>query len=169
MEQTKTTTFKAKNEIIGINPFVFVPGNILKSIFEQAGKEKGHIPIKGHINDNPYKQTLVRYSGEWRLYVNTTMLKNSPKRIGEIVTLTISFDPESRAIEMPSDFAKALKANPEANLVFEQLTTSRKQEIVRYLARLKTKESLDKNILRAINFLTGKERFVGRDYDTNLK
>jgi hypothetical protein len=163
MEQHETTTFKAKIEIIGINPFVFVPDKILISIFEQAGKDKGHIPIKGHINDNPYKQTLVKYSGEWRLYVNTSMLKNSPKRIGEIIALTVSFDPESRAIEMPTDFATALEANPEANLVFEQLTTSRKQEIVRYLTRLKTKESLDKNIAKAINFLTGKEKFVGRE------
>jgi hypothetical protein len=169
MKQNETTTFKAEIEIIGINPFVFVPDNILKSIFFQAGKDKGHIPIKGTINDNPYKQTLVRYSGEWRLYVNTTMLKNSPKRIGEIVTLTISFDPESRAIEVPINFVEALKTNQEANLAFEQLTTSRKQEIVHYLARLKTKESLNKNILRAINFLTGKERFLGRDYHTNLR
>jgi hypothetical protein len=163
MKQYEIITFEAKIEIIGVNPFVFVPDKILKSIFEQAGKEKGHIPIKGTINDNPYTQTLVRYSGEWRFYINTTMLKNSPKRIGEIIAITVSFDPKSRAIEMPTDFAKALKANQEANSVFEQLTASRKHEIVRYLARLKTKESLDKNIVRAINFLTGKERFVGRE------
>ena len=163
MEQNETPQFSAKIEIIGINPFVFVPDAILQIIFKQAGKNKGFIPIKGSINDNPYRQTLVRYSGEWRLYINTIMLKNSPKRIGEIVTLTITFDPESRAIEMPDDFAKALVENPEANSVFEQLSASRKNEIVRYLARLKTKETLEKNITRAINFLLGKERFVGRD------
>src|SRR6187402_3310720 len=159
MEQNETPQFSAKIEIIGINPFVFVPDAILQIIFKQAGKNKGFIPIKGIINDNPYRQTLVRYSGEWRLYINTIMLKNSPKRIGEIVTLTIAFDPESRAIEMPDEFAKALAANPEANFVFEQLSASRKNEIVRYLARLKTKETLDRNITRAINFLLGKERF----------
>lgn len=158
-----TMQFEAKIEIIEINPFVFVPENILQMIFNQAGKDKGHIPIKGIINGNPYRQTLVRYSGEWRLYINTTMLKNSPKRIGEIVTLDIAFDPESRAIAMPDDFAKALKANQKANLVFEQLSASRKQEIVRYLARLKTKETLDKNIIKAINFLLGKEKFAGRE------
>lgn len=38
----------------------------------------------------------------------------------------------------------------------------KKLEIVRYLARLKTEESLEKNIKRAINFLLGNERFVGR-------
>lgn len=163
MEQNETPQFSAKIEIIGINPFVFVPDAILQIIFRQAGKNKGYIPIKGTINDNPYRQTLVRYSGEWRLYINTIMLKNSPKRIGEIVTLTITFDPESRAIDMPDDFAKALAENQEANLVFEQLSASRKHEIVRYLARLKTKETLDRNITKAINFLLGKEKFVGRE------
>ncbi|MES2575703.1 MAG: YdeI/OmpD-associated family protein [Bacteroidota bacterium] len=155
--------FEAKIEIIGINPFVFVPDEILQIIFKQAGKAKGHIPIKGTINNNPYKQTLVRYNGEWRLYINTTMLKNSPKLIGEIVTLSISFDPKNRTIEIPDDFVKALETNPEANFVFKQLSASRKQEIVRYLARLKTKETLDRNITKAINFLLGKEIFVGRE------
>lgn len=43
-------TFRAEIEIIGINPFVFVPEQILSEIFKQAGKEKGHIPVKGNIN-----------------------------------------------------------------------------------------------------------------------
>jgi hypothetical protein len=74
--------FQATIDIIGINPFVFIPENILKDIFKQAGKEKGPIPVKGTINAKPYKQTLVKFKGYWRLYINTTMLKNSPNRIG---------------------------------------------------------------------------------------
>lgn len=155
--------FKPTIHIIGINPFVFVPPKILKEIFKQAGRDKGPIPIKGTINSNAYKQTLVRYSNEWRLYINTAMLKNSPKRIGEKIEVTISFDNESREIEMPAAFAKALKANKEAAAVFEKQTASRKKEIVRYLANLKTKESLERNIIKAIGFLTGREKFAGRD------
>jgi len=163
MNSKEILSFSAKIEIIGINPFVFVPKEVLQKVFKQAGKEKGHIPIKGTVNGNPYRQTLVRYSGEWRLYINTIMLKNSPKRIGEIINLTITFDPESRAIEIPDTFAKALDENPKALAVFDQLSVSRKQEIIRYLARLKTQEILDKNILKAIDFLLGKGKFVGRD------
>jgi Bacteriocin-protection, YdeI or OmpD-Associated len=111
----------------------------------------------------PYKQTLVKYSGEWRLYINTSMLKNSPKRIGETIEISVSFDPESRKIESPENFLKALEENVEAKNVFDNLRASRKLEIVRYLARLKTEESLKRNINRAINFLLGKERFIGRD------
>lgn len=155
--------FNSKIEIIGVNPFVFVPTEILQQIFIIAGKDKGYIPIKGTINEKPYKQTLVKYNKEWRLYINASMLKNSPKRIGEVIEVTISFDPESRQILPPKEFIKALKENEDAKNVFDSLPASRKLEIVRYLARLKTKEVLEKNIQRAINFLLGKERFIGRD------
>lgn len=155
--------FTAEIKIIGINPFVFLPENILIEIFNQAGKSKGHIPVKGTINGDDYKQTLVRYSGAWRLYINTSMLKNSPKRIGEIIELTIELDADTREVETPPLFSKALKQNNTAQKVFESLPPSRKKEITRYLANLKSKEALERNILRAINFLLGKERFVGRD------
>lgn len=155
--------FTAEIEIIGINPFVFVPGDILQEIFELSGKNKGPIPVKGTIDNKAYTQTLVKYSGEWRLYINTIMLKNSPKRIGETVELTITYDSESREIEAPENFVKALNANQEAKVVFEQMSPSKQMEIVRYLFRLKSEEVRNKNIERAINFLLGKERFVGRD------
>jgi hypothetical protein len=163
MQQNSLIKFKATIHIIGINPFVFVPTEILKEIFKQAGRDKGPIPIKGSVNGIAYKQTLVRYRNEWRLYINTTMLKNSPKRIGEKVEVTVAVDTDNRKIEMPPAFAKALKANKKAALAFDQLTASRKKEIVRYLANLKTKESLERNIVKAISFLTGKEKFVGRE------
>jgi hypothetical protein len=156
-------TFSAKIEIIGVNPFVFVPAKILQQIFNLAGKTKGHIPIKGTINRKEYKQTLVKYQGEWRLYVNTTMLKDSPKRIGEAITLTVQFDPESREVVPHTNFVQALAKNKAAKVVFEQLSPSRQLEIVRYISKLKTEEARAKNIQRAIDFLLGKERFIGRD------
>ena len=162
MDKIKVVIFLAKIEIIGINPFVYLPDTILNSLFVQANKSKGHISIKGTINDNPYKQTLVKYSGEWRLYINTTMLKNSPKRIGEIIEISILYDTESREVPMLIEFAEALKLDKKANLIFEKLSVPRKADIVRNLVKLKTKESLGKNIARAINFLNGKESFLGR-------
>lgn len=155
--------FKAEIEIIGVNPFVYVPHDILHKILNDAEKGKGYIPIKGTINDKPYKQTLVKYSGEWRLYINTSMLKNSPKRIGEVIDITLEFDPESRDIAPPEKFIEVLNQNKEAKAVFDGLPASRRFEIVRYLAKLKTEEVREKNIQRAINFLLGNERFIGRD------
>jgi hypothetical protein len=159
----KTYKFKAIIEIVGVNPFVLIPGNILEEIFEQAGKNKGPIPIKGTVNNNPYKQTLMKFKGLWRLYINTIMLKDSPKRIGEEIELTIIFDPIKRTIIPNEKFVKALEDTIEAKKVFDELSPSRKHEIIRYISSLKAEESIDKNIAKAIDFLLGKGRFVGRD------
>ncbi len=155
--------FAAAIEIVGINPFVSVPENILASIFQQCGKTKGPIPVQGTVNTKPYRQTLVKYKGAWRLYINTSMLKNSPKRIGETIRLTIAFDPEPRIITPHPKWVCALEANPAAKTVFDSLPPYRKTEIIRYIASLKNEESVDRNIERAIGFLLGQEKFAGRD------
>ena len=74
-----TDTFSAQIEIIGINPFVCLPGNILKSIFIPANKDKGKIPVKIKIDGHEFPQTLIKYSGFWRLYINTPMRKSAKK------------------------------------------------------------------------------------------
>ncbi len=155
--------FKAEIQIIGINPFVFVPDKILSAIFKEAGKDKGHIPVCGTINSNNFQQTLVRYSGEWRLYINTTMLKDSPKRIGETIAISLSVDPSDRTIKPHPQLLKALAADKKAQDVFEQLPPSRQKEIVRYIGSLKTEESITRNIAKAIGFLNGENNFVGRE------
>jgi hypothetical protein len=154
--------FQATIDIIGINPFVAVPGKILEQIFLQAGKRSGPIPIKGVLNGKPYIQTLVRYQGDWRLYINTKMLPHSPKRIGERVTLTLQFDPKPRAVIPPRAFLAALARNKNAQQVYDGLSPSRQNEIVRYLAALKSEAALEKNIARAIEFLCGRGSFAGR-------
>jgi len=97
-------TFKAKLDIIVGNPFVFVPREILSDLFIQANKNKGHIPVRGKINGRDFQQTLLKYSGDWRLYINMKMLKDSPRRIGEIIEVGIEFDPAERSIKNPPEF-----------------------------------------------------------------
>lgn len=159
----KTYDFSAEIKIIGINPYVSVPEDILKAIFCDALKDKGPIPVHGSVNKKPYLQTLVKYAGEWRLYINTLMLENSPKRIGEHIEVAIAFDPNERKIEMHPLLKKGLAENREAAAVFENLPPSRQKEIVRYISSLKTEEKIRENIVKALNFLLGNEKFVGRE------
>lgn len=156
-------TFQATIEIIGINPFVFVPEEILNYIFEKAAKSKGLIPVKGTVNSIPYTQTLMKFKGEWRLYINTKMLKNSPKRIGEQITISIDYNPEKKEIPIHPKLLQALNEDEAANSVFQNLRPSLQHEIIRYIAHLKTEESIDKNVSKAIAFLLGKGKFVGRE------
>ncbi len=158
--------FRATLEIIGINPFVFVPETILNNIFTQAGKNKGYIPVCGKVNDLEYQQTLLKYKGAWRLYINLEMLLNSPRRIGETITVTIEFDTKDRTIPMHPILAQALDENKNAKAMFYNLTPSVQKEIIRSISYLKKEESVKKNVALAIGFLKGENKFLGRN---NLK
>jgi uncharacterized protein YdeI (YjbR/CyaY-like superfamily) len=155
--------FNAQIEIVGINPYVTLPDEVLAEICIQAKKDKGPIPVKGFINDAPFVQRLMKLKGIWRLYINTAMLKNSPKRIGETIAVQIEFDPAERLINPHPKLVEALTLNKEAKAVFDKLIPSRRLEIVRYIANLKTEESVDRNVAKAIDLLLGKGRFIGRD------
>ncbi len=156
-------SFTAKIYIIGVNPYVLLPAKILKAIFNDAGKDKGAVPVKGTINGHPFIQHLVKYSGKWRLYLNTPMRKGSKADVGDTVTIILSFDEVTRDTPMPEKLATALSKNKDALKIFEHLSPSLQKEIKRYINNLKSESSVDKNVVRAINFLMGKERFIGRD------
>lgn len=156
-------TFKAEIAIIGINPYVEVPEEILSALFLLADKNKGPIPVHGLISGEPYTQTLVRYANEWRLYINTKMLKNSPKRIGETIEITIDFDSSDRTMPLHPQLQEALGKDAHAWQVFESLPPSLKHEINRYITHLKSEAKVHENVQRAIDFLNGKGRFVGRE------
>ncbi len=155
--------FSAEIEQIGVNPFVYLPEEVLEVLFIQANKNKGKIPVKIKIEGHEFPQTLVKYAGHWRLYLNTPMRKAAKKEVGDRANFEIRFDPEKRVIAPHPKFIKALKENKEAKKIFDALRPSLQLEIVRYLSFLKTEESVERNVIKAINFLLGKQRFIGRD------
>ncbi|MEO8517228.1 MAG: YdeI/OmpD-associated family protein [Flavobacterium sp.] len=163
MNNIKTNTFSATIEIIGVNPFVYLPVAVLESVFIQANKNKGKIPVKMKIDGHEFPQTLIKYSGDWRLYLNTPMRKIARKEVGDTAEFEIQFDPEERVILVHPKLIKALEENTEAKKIFDGLRPSLQLEIVRYISFLKTEESIDQNVDKAVNFLLGKQRFIGRD------
>ena len=156
-------SFSAKIQIIGVNPFVLLPASLLKEIFQKAGKDKGAIPLQLKIGGKDFIQNLVKYSGKWRLYLNGLMRKAAGKDVGDIIEIQIDFDPKPRLTPIHPKLKKAFKENPDAKKAFEKLSPSRQKEILRYINFLKSEESVDRNIKRAISHLVGKQSFVGRN------
>ncbi len=158
----KKNHFTSKLEIIGINPFVFVPEEILETIFEASGRNKSPIPVKGTVNGKEFKQNLMKYLGEWRLYINLTMLENSPKRIGEMIEVSVEYDDSNRSIPIHPELERAISEDSIALKNFENLIPSRKLELIRYIHNLKTEESIKRNIDKIIRHLNGETDFFGK-------
>jgi hypothetical protein len=142
--------FSAEIYKIGINPVVDTPDEVLNAIFEQAGRSKGPVPVRGTINGAEFLQTLVKYQGSWRLYINGPMLKDSGLVVGDIASIEIEFDPRSRAVQMPDELANALQSDERAKAMLEALPPSRQKEIFRYIGSLKTLESITRNVAKIV-------------------
>ena len=74
------------------------------------------------------------------------MRKHTPKRIGEIITVTTEHDPEERTIPMHPKLKASLQKNEKAMVVFEKLTPSLQKETLRYIHHLKGEDSIDRNV-----------------------
>lgn len=126
-------SFSAKIQIIGINPYVLLPVSILKYIFQKAGTHKGPIPVQLEIKQKKFIQNLVKYSGKWRLYLNTAMRMTAGKDVGDMIDLKIDFDLKPRTTAVHPKLKKAFKENKEAKAAFEKLSPSRQKEILKYI------------------------------------
>jgi hypothetical protein len=143
--------------VIGVNPYVYLPEDILAKVHQNAGRDKGPIPVKGKLNGEPYIQTLVKYAGAWRLYLNTPMRESTNTKVGDTVTIEIAHDPSPRIVPIPSLFAQELEKSIEAKEAFNKLHPSHQKEFLRYLGGLKSEEALQRNIEKTINYLEGKK------------
>jgi len=150
-------SFTSKVLIIGINPYVLLPERVLNLLFKQSGKSKGPIPVKGTLNRKPFKQTLVKYQGAWRLYLNTPMRQAAGIDVGDSAKVKIEFDPKPRTVPMHPVLRAALAKNKEAKNAFQKFPPSHQKEILRYVNFLKNEETVKRNVEKVIRQLMGKK------------
>ena len=152
----KSTRFSARIEKLGINPVVDPPSEVLKSLFKSAGKDKGPIPVRGKIANAEFTQTLVKFQGGWRLYINGAMLRASGSKVGDEIEVEIEFDPVPREVPMPVRLRDALKFDKKAKIAFAELSPSRQKEIFKYINSLRTEESIARNVEKILQQLKGR-------------
>lgn len=158
---SRVRSFSAKIFIISkINPVVDVPDEVLEYLCKKAGRNKGPIPVKGKLNGKKFIQTVVKYQGAWRLYLNGEMRKSAGiggSGRGDIAHVELDFDPAPRTVPMPPLLEKALTKNKPAKAAFEALAPSRQKEILRYLGSMKAEESLARNVEKVVKQLLGEK------------
>jgi len=57
----------------------------------------------------------------------------------------------------------ATNTDAKAKEIFSKLSPSHQKEIKRYINNLKSEQSIERNVTKAIASLHGKERFIGRE------
>ncbi len=150
-------SFSARVHIIGVNPYVRVPKPILVHLFAHAGRSKGPLPVRGTLNGKEFTQTVVKYKGIWRLYLNTKMRRQAELNVGDLADVRLGFDRSPPAMPMHPQLADALSKSMMASQAFFDLAPSRQKEILRYLHSLKGVVAIDRNVRKVIDHLLGRQ------------
>lgn len=160
--------FTALIKIHGINPYVLVSAKRASAI--KPGWRKP-MPVLVQINGKPDDAWAINMmpvgDGRFRLYLHESVRKASRTKVGDRVQVEVQFNAnyKSGPQPLPAWFRAALAKNPIAKKNWEGLTPSRKKEVVRYLAALKSAEARDRNLARALSALSGEPtRFMARSW-----
>ena len=161
--------FAAVIKIHGVNPFVLVSAKRASKL--KAGWRKP-MPVLVKINgkpDEPWRINMMPIGdGSFRLYLYGGIRKGSNTGLGDRVRVEVRFDAQYRGgpmHPMPVWFRTALAKNATAKENWNSLIPSRKKEVLRYFAALKSPEARERNLARALQALSGEPvRFMARSW-----
>lgn len=165
--------FKALIEIYNGNPYILITAE--QALILQKDWHKA-MPVLIQVNGEPnpaWKINLMPIGdGSFYLYLHGDVRKASNTKVGDTVTVDVSFDTayiNGPQHPIPDWFSLALEKNPKAQKAWDELIPSRKKEILRYFSWLKSDEAKQRNLEKALFVLSGNEgRFMARTW-TNGK
>ena len=168
-DETSLVRFRATIKIQGINPYVRVTAKIASRLKKNWRKP---LPVSVRINERPSRPWRINLmpvgDGSFYLYLHESVRNASRSKVGDRVTVDLSFDRTNRsgpAHPLPKWFRAALQENGAAKSNWQALIPSRKKEILRCFAMLKSPEAKALNLKRAMYVLSGsKARFMARTW-----
>jgi hypothetical protein len=161
--------FTSVIEIRDGNPYVLVSAARARRIKPDWRKP---LPVLIRVNGRPETPWRINMmpvgDGGFYLYLHGDVRKASRTQVGDRVQVEVSFDESYRngpLHPMPRWFKEALHANPTAVANWDALIPSRKKEVLRYFAALKSPEARARNLEKALHVLSGKKgRFMARSW-----
>jgi hypothetical protein len=133
---------------------IVIPNDVLAAL--GAGKKP---PVKLTVNGYVYRSTVATVNGDYMVGFNADHRVASGINGGDPIDVTIELDTEPRTVELPADFAAALKADEQAQATFDKLSNSLKGYHVTQVTGTKNPETRQRRIEKSIAALrAGKPR-----------
>jgi len=113
---------------------------------------KGRVPLAITYRGTTYRTSIALYRGQW-MTVITKEMREGGLVPGQDYTVDLSLDTSERIVEVPADFAKAMRAAG-VRKAFDALSYSRRREQVQLIEAAKKPETRQRRIDAAIATLS---------------
>jgi bacteriocin resistance YdeI/OmpD-like protein/uncharacterized protein DUF1905 len=113
-----------------------------------------YIPVVATVNGHSTRATLVPAGGgHYRMQVNSRLRKAAQADVGEVVSIELRIDLESRELPVPADLRVGLKAHRKARKAFEALGPGHRRHIIMWLDTAKSAKAREQRLQRTIDHL----------------
>src|SRR5205085_12107122 len=101
----------------------------------------------------PVRTSIFPMGGCFLMVVNRQLREGAGVKAGETVTVVVERDTEPRVVTPPADLARAIKANKDAQALWDKLSYTHKREHVEAIEGAKRPETRQRRIERAVEML----------------
>jgi hypothetical protein len=148
--------FSAPIVKLGINACVNVPEKIVKNLLATACKKSPPVQVKCVLNGVDFDANVVRYSGDWRLYLNLVTRRAAGCDIGDKVKIHLAYDPSIKIPPMPEQFRQALRGDSDLQKAWRLQPRTKRREILQSLINYKSGAELARGIAETLELLLKK-------------
>jgi hypothetical protein len=139
--------FEATLEQHGSGTVVVVPFD-LKEAFGS-----GRPPVLATVNGHTFRTTLFTMGGRALLGLNREVREAAGVEAGQEVSVEVERDDEPRTVEVPSDLAAALEADPAVRETFDGLSYTHRKEYVRWIEDAKRDQTRTRRIAKSVELV----------------
>jgi Bacteriocin-protection, YdeI or OmpD-Associated/Domain of unknown function (DUF1905) len=138
----------------GNNTGIVIPDDAIERL--GAGRRPA---VVVNVNGYEYLNTVGVMGGKHMISISAAVRKETGLKGGDPIHVTLTVADTPREVEVPSDFAAALSADPEARAFFDKLSNSLQRYHVETINAAKTTATRQRRIEKAISlFREGKQR-----------
>ena len=109
--------------------------------------------VRVTVGERTVPLRLARMGGENLIGLSRAARQSVGVEVGDTVEVEIAPDSAPRTVEVPSDLAAALAADPEAGSAFDKLAYSHRREYVRWVTEAKRQQTRTDRIAKAVEMV----------------
>jgi len=135
----------------GGGAFVVLPSSVWEALGASA-----RMRVRGTLAGVPYRSSVMPMGGgRYALGLHKATRESAGVAVGDSVAIEVEVDDEPRDVEVPSELAAALDADPSARAAFEALAPTHRNEYARWVGDAKREETRARRAAQTVERLLG--------------
>jgi uncharacterized protein DUF1905/bacteriocin resistance YdeI/OmpD-like protein len=127
----------------------------------EAFGTRGRVPIRGTINNFPFRSSLMPMGGCHRMPVRKSLRDGAGVNPGDVVSVVLQRDEAERTVEVPVSLKKELAKSKTAQANWDKLAFTAKKEIALSITGAKQEETRARRLAKALDILKSGKKWTG--------